>query len=346
LIVPSQFSTLNAKISANFSNLKGDEFRSWMLVYSSLLLKGRIIGEHMTNWLRFVGANQILSSPSITLNEINDAHDLLVEFVKSNVKLYGANFITPNMHMHLHLCQTIRDFGPMYSTWLYSFERANGDIKGIATNFKEGLEFTYMKKYLQQVHMSDYFNLLPKEIKLNPMMMNVLMLLLPNGHDFNFDNENQDAMDIVYNNHEQQQYHQDSPIATFDIASFLLNIASESANLTGCEPWPPTCFPLKLKKSMIMDRQHYNCLHQFYKTCYGQKFQVIHVSALSSSSAGNISTSVIVTDLITKFDQINILGQQFTSIDCRNKRGSYVQAMSPAKDGVFRIGRILYFFLA
>ncbi|KAI7899064.1 uncharacterized protein BX663DRAFT_555396 [Cokeromyces recurvatus] len=113
-----------------------------------------------------------------------------------------------------------------------------------------------------------------------------------NGHDFNFDYENQDAMDIVYNNHEQQQYHQDSPIATFDIAIEKIDNYGQTT--------------LQLPSS-------------FYKTCYGQKFQCY-------CNRSN-----------TKFDQINLLGQQFTSMDCRNKRGSYVQAKSPAKDGVFQL---------
>jgi hypothetical protein len=62
------------------------------------------------------------------------------------------------MHLHLHLAQTIRDFGPIYTTWLFSLERANGDIKDLSINFKQGLEYTYMRKYLELVHGEDFID--------------------------------------------------------------------------------------------------------------------------------------------------------------------------------------------
>ncbi|KAI7897643.1 uncharacterized protein BX663DRAFT_444653 [Cokeromyces recurvatus] len=57
-----------------------------------------------------------------------------------------------------------------------------------------------------------------------------------------------------------------------------------------------------------------------------------------------LSDNIVVSDRISKFDQINILGQQFTSMSCRNKRGAYIQVIHPAKEGMFCIGRVLYFF--
>ncbi|KAI7897437.1 uncharacterized protein BX663DRAFT_445114, partial [Cokeromyces recurvatus] len=41
---------------------------------------------------------------------------------------------------------------------------------------------------------------------------------------------------------------------------------------------------------------------------------------------------------------IDILGQLFRSVESRTKRGAFIQAMVPAKEGIFRVGRILYFF--
>ncbi len=338
IVVPPQYTTLGSKIAANFSGLKGDEYRSWTIVYSAILLKGRLVGEHMANWMRFVQANHLLSAPSITRKEIDDAHDLLVEFVKKNVELYGDNFITPNMHLHLHLKQTILDFGPIYSTWLYSFERANGDIKKIDINFKEGLEFTYMERYLQHVHLQDYLQLLPDIIKNNSIMMNILKLLLP-GDIFKVDSSNSCYMDIDDSEPQQQlnNHHKQ-----FHLTSFLDDATRTTTILTGSEPLPLSCFPLKSKKPIIMNGQHYECLVNFYKSVYSGIYNIVNINDLSSSSLPH--TSVVVNSRISKFDQINILGQQFRSMESRTKRGAYVQAMSPAKEGVFRVGRILYFF--
>ncbi|KAI7906168.1 uncharacterized protein BX663DRAFT_428879 [Cokeromyces recurvatus] len=315
--------------------MKGDEFRSWILVYSPILLKGRLTGEHMINWMRFVDANRILASPSITHYEVNQAHNLLVEFVRTNVMLYGEDFITPNMHFHLHIHQTIEDFGPLYSTWLYSFERTNGDIKAIDINYKEGLEFTYMEKYIQQVHMQDYINILPSVISSNPVMMNTLRLLLPNNERQAYDTNDGNEDDMMETDNSEMH----SP-TTFDVSAFLNNAISASIVLTGSEPLPPSSYPIKTKKEVFMNSDHYECLFQFYSSVYGN-FNVLKMSNISSSLS---SSSIIVSNLINKFDQINILGQQFTSLECRNRRGIYIQAMTPAQEGIFRIGRILYFF--
>jgi hypothetical protein len=43
------------------------------------------------------------------------AHKLLHEFVIGVVELYGPEMVTPNMHLHLHLKDSIQDFGPIYA---------------------------------------------------------------------------------------------------------------------------------------------------------------------------------------------------------------------------------------
>ena len=39
--------------------------------------------------------------------------------------------MTPNMHMHCYLADCVRDFGPIYGFWLFSFERYNGLLENI-----------------------------------------------------------------------------------------------------------------------------------------------------------------------------------------------------------------------
>jgi hypothetical protein len=40
--------------------------------------------------------------------------------------LYGEQAVTPNMHMHVHLIDVMKNFGPVREFWLFSFERYNG----------------------------------------------------------------------------------------------------------------------------------------------------------------------------------------------------------------------------
>ncbi|KAI7905812.1 uncharacterized protein BX663DRAFT_584082 [Cokeromyces recurvatus] len=310
LFVPPQFTAISSKISANFSGLKGDEFRSWTIIYSSVVLKGRLIDEHMMNWLRFVMANQILASSFITVSEVNEAHTLLVEFIKNNVDLYEPDFIIPNMHMHLHLQQTIYDFGPLYSTWLYSFERMNGDIKKIDINFKEGPEFTYMEKFLQQVHVQDYLQMLPNSLK-----GNTIDLVELNSND---------------NNSLRQKRSSDSNYM-FDLETFLTNLINTNAVLTGSEPLPPSALPLKTRKAIFMNNHHYNRLYEFYRSVYDACFTIKKITDNAFSSH---FTAII----------INLAGQLFRCVACRTDRAAYIQAMVPQRNGCFRVGKILYFF--
>ena len=43
--------------------------------------------------------------------------------------MYGKNFITPNMHLHCHLKESLYNYGPVYNFWLYSYERYNGILE-------------------------------------------------------------------------------------------------------------------------------------------------------------------------------------------------------------------------
>ncbi len=340
LIVPPQFTPLGSKIEANFSGVKGDEYRSWVMAYSAILLKGRLVGQHMVNWMRFVKANHLLSAPSITISEIDEAHDLLNQFVKANVELYGRDFITFNMHMHMHLRETIKDFGPVYSTWLYSFERTNGDIKKIDINFKEGLEFTYMEKFLQKVHMQDYLNMLPYVIKGNSTMMSVLKKIISEEIEEEDEEDEYMMMDIDegtadFNDDIADQRQN----GDFNLLTFLNNAISENVVLTGSEPLPPVAFPSRRIRTVIMNNEHYNCLYDFYRSVYG-RYNLIHITNITSATR----FSVVVENLIEKFDQINISGQLFRCMESRSERGIHIQAMVRARETEFRIGRILYFF--
>ena len=57
-----------------------------------------------------------------------------MKFCHRFVQLYGSESCTINMHLHGHLCQCIKDYGPVYSFWCFSFERLNGILGSYHTN--------------------------------------------------------------------------------------------------------------------------------------------------------------------------------------------------------------------
>ncbi|KAG1439495.1 hypothetical protein G6F56_012276 [Rhizopus delemar] len=179
VVLPQQYTPVHQKIGSLFANMKSDEWRTWVLGLSPYLLKGRLPIEHKENWAMFVQACQILCAPSITLSDATHAHNLLKQFAIGVALHYGPEAVTPNMHLHLHLLEAIRDFGPIYSFWVYAFERLNGDIKKMTVNYKSSFEVTYMRKFLQTVHYNDYIRNLPENIKCNTLMMKMFECIAP-----------------------------------------------------------------------------------------------------------------------------------------------------------------------
>ena len=74
-----------------------------------------------------------------------------MQFCNSFENLYGKESITPNMHLdgHLKECMLL-DYGPVYSFWLFSFERYNGLLGSPSTNRRK-IELQFMKRFVRDL---------------------------------------------------------------------------------------------------------------------------------------------------------------------------------------------------
>ena len=90
----------------------------------------------------------------IRISDVGIAHDLLVKFCRDVERVYGKERITPNMHMHTHLADCILDYGPIYSFWLFSFERYNGILGNYYANNKS-IELQIMRKFIRDQGIRD-----------------------------------------------------------------------------------------------------------------------------------------------------------------------------------------------
>ena len=77
-------------------------------------------------WRTFVLACFYICNQAVTIADLAVIDYLLVKFCKEYEVLYGSNRIKPNMQMHGHLVASMKDFGPVYNFWLFSFEQYNG----------------------------------------------------------------------------------------------------------------------------------------------------------------------------------------------------------------------------
>lgn len=135
-ICPPEIGRIPLKIEtgSGFSQLTADQLKNWVVYFSVISLRDIITGDDMECWRHFVLACRILCQKQLTNSEVCVADALLLQFCRRVERMYGKDFITPNIHLHAHLKECILDYGPLHSFWLFSFERYNGILGKIATN--------------------------------------------------------------------------------------------------------------------------------------------------------------------------------------------------------------------
>ena len=153
----SEVGLIPYKISSNFARLTANEWKDWTLIFSLISLYGMIPQEHLTCWELFVSACTIFSSSILSEAEILKARDLIHQFFSSAETLFGSTFLTLNTHLHLHLHDVLKDYGPCYGYWLFSFERYNGLLGKYPTN-QCSIEIQLMRHFVQNMQIRSLVN--------------------------------------------------------------------------------------------------------------------------------------------------------------------------------------------
>ena len=96
----------------------------------------------------------MISGRVLGVSELFEADVLLQKFCELVQELYGDRMCTMNMHLHLHLFQSLQDFGPAKAFWLYSFERYNGILGSFHTN-NVRIESQIMHRFLESQSLSN-----------------------------------------------------------------------------------------------------------------------------------------------------------------------------------------------
>ena len=154
--VNRRVASLNVPASVRFSripsptdySLTAEQWMIWVNYYSIYCMHGILSDAEIECWRTFVLASRLLSSPSISMEDISLASALLLSFCRRFEILHGPSSVTPNMHMHGHLTECIKDYGPLSSFWLFSFERFNGLLGDLPTNNRL-IEMQVMQRFVQ-----------------------------------------------------------------------------------------------------------------------------------------------------------------------------------------------------
>jgi len=107
---------------------KASEFRSFLLFYGAIVMFGILDDERLSHYLLFVHAIHILLKSGSNEADIDYSEQMLFKFCKEFASLYHERFMTLNMHQLVHLPDSVRQLGPLYTHSCFSFEDKNGVI--------------------------------------------------------------------------------------------------------------------------------------------------------------------------------------------------------------------------
>lgn len=136
---------------------KATELRQFLLYGSIVFLKG-LVADHIYNhWLLLHIAVRLLSSPSLTSENIDNAETLLKEFVKRFPSIYGSNSVTYKVHVLIHIPYFSRLYGPLDEFSMYRFENYIQKLKKYIRKAELPLQQIYKRIEEEEAHTSESF---------------------------------------------------------------------------------------------------------------------------------------------------------------------------------------------
>lgn len=114
----------------DLSYWKAREYRSFLLYWGPVCLRGVLPEEKYEHFLKFHTAIYILISPSANYTTWVDYADTLIrDFVSMVPRLYGKEFLVYNMHSLMHLCQDVKLHGQLDNFSAFDFESYMQNLK-------------------------------------------------------------------------------------------------------------------------------------------------------------------------------------------------------------------------
>ena len=146
-ITPTNIGRIPLKIESGFCGFTADQWKHWVIIYSLVCMKKYLTESEYSCWQKYVQAVSLFCSRIITHRNVDIADELIHGFCLKFEELYGSEKCTPNMHLHCHMSESIKNFGPSSTFWLFAFERINGILGKFHTNH-HSIETQLMRKFI------------------------------------------------------------------------------------------------------------------------------------------------------------------------------------------------------
>lgn len=108
---------------------EASEWRAFVLFYAVAVLPGMLNSPFLAHYLELSFSIHILLQESISHHDIEKASQFLRRFVMNMKDLYGEENVSFNCHQLIHLAESVRNWGPLWATSAFTFERNNGNLR-------------------------------------------------------------------------------------------------------------------------------------------------------------------------------------------------------------------------
>ncbi|XP_031328848.1 uncharacterized protein LOC116159899 isoform X1 [Photinus pyralis] len=139
--IPMEFSRKTRPIT-ECRLYKASEFRFFLLYAAPVVLRGIVKKAIYNNILTLHLATSILISREFHCHSdyLKYANDLMLHFVQTSLKLYGADFVAHNVHCLLHIADDVKYFGELDNFSAFPYENYMQKLKNILRKHHKPLQ--------------------------------------------------------------------------------------------------------------------------------------------------------------------------------------------------------------
>lgn len=162
-----------------FHLFKASELRNLLLYYIPIITENILPQKYIEHIKLLSSSIYTLLKPDISNSELDQVEEKLTHFVREYQRYYGKINMTMNVHSLLHLVDCVRNFGPMWTFSMFTFESYNALLKSFVVAPTDVLH-QIMVRYLcfktiedkQKVEALDSYSL-KTEIKYAPLIHHI-----------------------------------------------------------------------------------------------------------------------------------------------------------------------------
>ncbi|XP_046392434.1 uncharacterized protein LOC124160594 [Ischnura elegans] len=111
---------------------RASEWRAWLLFYMFPSLQDLLKEKHLRHLAMLSSSTYILLKKSITSEEINAAHKLLMLYSFYFQKYFGPEEMRYNVHLLSHVAEGVQNFGPLWTHNAFMYEAQNRYLRKLS----------------------------------------------------------------------------------------------------------------------------------------------------------------------------------------------------------------------